>query len=53
MQPGDVTQTHADPRLLEALVGYVPGTPLATGVGAFVDWYRSYHHTERTHAAAE
>ena len=47
MQPGDVAQTHADPRLLEALVGYVPATPLATGVGAFVDWYRDYHrHAE-------
>jgi UDP-glucuronate 4-epimerase len=47
MQPGDVAQTHADARLLEALVGYVPATPLAAGVGAFVDWYRDYHrHAE-------
>lgn len=43
MQPGDVMQTHADPRLLEALVGFVPATPLASGVRAFVDWYRAYH----------
>ncbi|TBW39055.1 NAD-dependent epimerase/dehydratase family protein [Siculibacillus lacustris] len=43
MQPGDVRETHADPRLLEALTGYRPATPLAVGVAAFVDWYRTYY----------
>ncbi len=43
MQPGDVPQTFASPRLLEALTGYRPTTPLADGVGAFVAWYRDYH----------
>jgi UDP-glucuronate 4-epimerase len=42
MQPGDVPQTYASPRLLEALTGYRPSTPLADGVAAFVDWYRGW-----------
>jgi UDP-glucuronate 4-epimerase len=40
-QPGDVNATLADPRLLEALTGYRPATPVETGVKAFVDWYRA------------
>jgi UDP-glucuronate 4-epimerase len=41
MQPGDVRETIADHRLLEALTGYRPQTPLSVGVPAFVEWYRS------------
>ncbi len=41
MQPGDVRETFADHRLLEALTGYRPRTPVAVGVPAFVEWYRS------------
>lgn len=41
MQPGDVPATEADVSLLRALVGEVPMTPLAKGVKAVVDWYRS------------
>jgi len=43
MQPGDVPQTHADPALLRALTGYTPQTPVATGVTAFVDWFRKHY----------
>jgi UDP-glucuronate 4-epimerase len=43
MQPGDVPQTHADPALLRALTGYAPKTPVATGVTAFVDWFREHY----------
>ena len=43
MQPGDVPATFADHRLLEALTGYRPETPVAVGVRAFVDWYRDYY----------
>ncbi|MFG1357414.1 NAD-dependent epimerase/dehydratase family protein [Xanthobacter pseudotagetidis] len=43
MQPGDVRETFADPRLLEALTGYRPQTPLSTGVPAFVAWYRAHY----------
>lgn len=42
MQPGDVTDTFANADLLEELTGYRPATPVETGVGAFVDWYRAY-----------
>ena len=42
MQPGDVQITCADVTDLEAAVGFRPDTPLAEGVGRFVDWYRSY-----------
>jgi len=42
MQDGDVPATYADTRLLEAWVGFAPKTPLATGIGRFVDWYRAY-----------
>ncbi len=47
MQPGDVPQTFADPKLLEALTGYVPATTVEVGVSAFVDWYRAYHAMEK------
>ena len=42
MQQGDVRETYADPRLLEALTGYLPATSVADGVSAFVDWYREW-----------
>jgi UDP-glucuronate 4-epimerase len=45
MQPGDVADTLASSDLLQRLTGYRPATPLAEGVGAFVDWYRNYSNT--------
>ena len=42
MQKGDVSATFADPALLHALVGELPTTPLAEGVGNFIDWYRGW-----------
>ena len=41
MQDGDMQRTYASPDLLVALTGYKPETDLATGVKAFVEWYRS------------
>ena len=43
MQPGDVPATWADTRLLKALTGGAPTTPLRDGITAFVDWYRDYY----------
>lgn len=43
MQPGDVPDTLADPTLLEELTGFKPTTTVETGIGRFVDWYRSYY----------
>ncbi|MCA1952946.1 MAG: NAD-dependent epimerase/dehydratase family protein [Hyphomicrobiales bacterium] len=42
LQPGDVPSTVADTRLLVALTGARPATPVSEGVGAFVRWYRDY-----------
>jgi UDP-glucuronate 4-epimerase len=41
-QPGDMQETWADVADLEAVVGFRPATPLAEGVGRFVEWYRAY-----------
>ena len=41
MQDGDMQRTFASPALLVALTGYRPQTDLATGVKAFVEWYRA------------
>jgi UDP-glucuronate 4-epimerase len=42
MQPGDVQETWAATGLLRALTGYVPRTPVETGVRRFAEWYRGY-----------
>lgn len=47
MQLGDVVETWADPALLRALTGYVPATPIRSGVSRFVAWYRD-HMAEMT-----
>ncbi|MBZ9937875.1 NAD-dependent epimerase/dehydratase family protein [Mesorhizobium sp. BR1-1-16] len=39
MQKGDVQATFAAPDLLERLTGYLPATPVATGIERFVEWY--------------
>lgn len=44
MQPGDVPATYADVDDLIRDTGFKPSTPLETGVGRFVDWYREYYH---------
>jgi UDP-glucuronate 4-epimerase len=46
MQPGDVLQTYADTRLLKALTGFQPSTPVAVGVRHFVDWYRDFYMSD-------
>lgn len=43
MQTGDVPHTFADARLLEALTGYKPSTPVEIGVKAFVDWHLQHY----------
>ena len=43
LQAGDVTETFADTRALDAWVGFQPSTSVRDGVGRFVDWYRSYY----------
>lgn len=43
MQDGDVPATYASMEALEAWVGYAPSTPVAEGIGRFVQWYRQHH----------
>jgi UDP-glucuronate 4-epimerase len=43
MQKGDVAATHAEVEELYNATGYRPSTPLQTGVGRFVAWYRDWH----------
>jgi UDP-glucuronate 4-epimerase len=43
LQAGDVTETFADTRALDAWVGFKPATSVAAGVSKFVAWYRSYY----------
>ena len=43
MQPGDVPETFANTRLLQALTGFVPQVRLAEGVANFVAWFRDYY----------
>ncbi|MDP4021474.1 NAD-dependent epimerase [Methylobacterium sp. NEAU 140] len=42
MQPGDAPETYADIDDLARAVGFRPDTPIAEGIGRFVDWYRGY-----------
>ena len=43
LQAGDVTETFADTRALDAWAGFKPSTSVREGVRHFVDWYRSYY----------
>lgn len=43
MQPGDVPATYADIDGLARAVDFKPSTPIADGIGRFIDWYRAYH----------
>ena len=43
LQLGDVPDTYADVSALVEDIGYRPDTPLATGIGNFVAWYKGYY----------
>lgn len=43
IQDGDVPETYADVEDLMREVDFKPSTPIETGVGNFVDWYRDYY----------
>ena len=43
IQDGDVSRTEADVAETRAVLGYAPSTSIETGVGHFVDWYRSFY----------
>jgi UDP-glucuronate 4-epimerase len=43
LQPGDVPDTEADVDALMRDTGYHPETPVETGIGRFVAWYREFY----------
>ena len=43
LQPGDVPATYADIDALMNDVDFKPSTPIETGIGNFVRWYREYY----------
>lgn len=49
---GDVEATFADVTALARDFGFEPSTPLETGLGRFVDWYRRWREAIPANAAA-
>lgn len=43
LQPGDVTDTCADVSELVRDTGFKPDTSIETGIGKYVEWYKSYY----------
>lgn len=43
LQDGDVPATYANTDALRYWVGFVPATPVKTGIARFVEWYRDYY----------
>ncbi|WP_306220540.1 NAD-dependent epimerase [Cohnella sp. WQ 127256] len=43
LQPGDVPETYADVRDLMNDTGFKPDTPIDTGIGKFIEWYKDYY----------
>jgi UDP-glucuronate 4-epimerase len=44
MQPGDVYATFADVAALSEVTGFHPETPIKTGLGNFVAWYKDFYN---------
>jgi len=43
MQPGDVPMTYADIQASTRDLGFMPTTPIATGIPKFVAWFKRYY----------
>ncbi len=43
LQPGDVPATYADIEASTRDLGFVPTTPIATGIPKFIAWFRDYY----------
>jgi len=42
LQPGDIPESFANIDAIKRDYGFEPKTPIAAGIPAFVDWYRTY-----------
>ncbi|HEX7015590.1 MAG TPA: NAD-dependent epimerase [Cyclobacteriaceae bacterium] len=47
LQDGDVPETYADVEDLFKAVDFRPSTPIETGVGRFIDWYKEYYNVKQ------
>jgi UDP-glucuronate 4-epimerase len=47
LQPGDVPATYADIEATTRDLGFIPATPIATGIPKFVAWFKSYYGGNR------
>ena len=47
MQPGDVSKTFSDTKLLENFIDFKPSTKIEEGVKKFVDWYLNYYKLKK------
>src|SRR5690606_28813090 len=47
LQDGDVPETYADVEDLIQAVDFRPATPIETGVGRFIDWYKEYYNVKQ------
>ena len=43
LQKGDIYKTHASVKKLENKIKYKPRVDIETGIGKFIDWYKSYY----------
>lgn len=43
LQDGDVSETFAEVSDLQELIGFHPTTPVETGIGKFVTWYKEFY----------
>ena len=43
MQPGDVSITSSDTRIIENYTGFKPNTSIETGIKNFINWYKQYY----------
>lgn len=43
IQPGDVPETYADVKDLEADFNYKPNTSVEIGISDFINWYKDYY----------
>jgi UDP-glucuronate 4-epimerase len=44
LQKGDVPNTYADIKDIQADYNFTPKTKLVEGIPRFIEWFRSYHN---------
>ncbi len=44
MQPGDVSETTANIKNLNQIIGFKPSTSIEDGIPKFISWYKNFHN---------